>query len=120
MTTILIQIAVGVLLGLISAWAKGPTPATHQQRHRPALQARLTRRVRQAGWPLCIALALSLQCGCNLIAPDTAIYIPTGEPVRIAEDIPNVRVEVIGPAGTTIRRMTIPNGWYALPDQEQQ
>ena len=109
MTTIIIQIIIGIVLGLLSAWLKGPTPATYEQPRRPELKARLTSRVRQAGWMLAICCLMS---GCR----QTAVYIPTGEPVRIAEDLNNVQVEVIGPDGTTLRRMDIPAGWYALPD----
>ncbi len=109
MTSFIVQIIVGVILGLIMAWIKGPTPATYKQPRRPELKSRLLRKVHKAGWVLVLCCLLQ---GCR----QTAIYIPSGEPVRIAEDIPDATVEVIGPEGTVTRRITIPAGWYALPD----
>lgn len=117
MTTIIIQIIIGIVLGLLSAWLKGPTPATYEQPRRPELTERLTDSLRRSGWLPCITLALLLQSGCSLLYPQTAIYVPSGEPVRLAAPIKRARVEVIGPnRSTTIRTMTIPAGWYCLPD----
>jgi len=109
MTALLVQIAVGVVLGLIAAWIKGPTPATFEQPRRPELKSRLLHKLHGAGWVLVLCLLLQ---GCR----QTAVYIPSGEPVRITEEIKGATVEVIGPDGTVIRKMDIPAGWYALPD----
>lgn len=116
MTATLVQIAVGVILGILTALVRGPKPATHEQPRRTELKERLLSKIRRAGW--CIACATLLQ-GCGIFQPQTAIYVPSGEPVRIAEDIRGATVEVIGPDGTTLRRMDIPAGWYALPDDNQ-
>ena len=109
--TIIAQIIVGIVLGLVTLWvqAKGAAPSSVVQPRRDALRERLRQRVRTAGW----TLALLLLCGCR--AP--AIYIPPGEPVRIARPIRNATVEIILPSGqTALRTLTIPAGWYALPD----
>lgn len=111
MTSIIIQIVIGIVLGLLATCLKGPTPATYEQPRRPELKARLTSRVRQAGWMLALCLLLT---GCR----QTAIYVPSGEPVRLVDPIRRARVEVIGPSGTTIRTMDIPAGWYVLPDTQ--
>jgi len=46
------------------------------------------------------------------------ILVPEGEPVRLAEPIKS-RVWVIDSKGDSVKsqnRVTIPAGWYALPD----
>jgi len=58
-------------------------------------------------------IALLSQSGCG----SRVIYVPHGQPVRLAE---SVRVRVYAPdaSGQQIKsqnRITIPEGWYALP-----
>lgn len=109
------QIVVGVLLGLLAFWVKTQSDATASvvQPQRTELRERLRARVKQAGW--CLALAMmAMLAGCTT---PPAVYIPAGEPVRIAVTIKRASVEVMLPTGQTSRRtMDIPAGWYALPD----
>lgn len=58
-------------------------------------------------------IALASQSGCG----SRVIYVPHGQPVRLAE---SVRVRVYAPDkdGQQVRsqnKITIPEGWYALP-----
>jgi ABC-type Fe3+ transport system permease subunit len=107
----LVQIVVGLLLGLVVAWVRKTDQASVEQPRRDALRERLRKRVREAGW----ILILACLAGCGSVRP--AVYVPAGEPVRIARPIKQAVVEVMLPDGTAVeRRMTIPAGWYALPD----
>lgn len=52
-------------------------------------------------------------CGCGT----RVVYVPHGEPVRLAESV-KARVWVKGADGVSVRsknRITLPEGWYALP-----
>lgn len=47
------------------------------------------------------------------------IYVPHGEPVRLAEDV-KAKVWTVDADGKTVRsknRITIHEGWYALPKE---
>ncbi len=111
------QIIIGIVLGLLALYvkARADAPASTIQPRQPALRDRLLRRVRDAGWTIAIVATSAILSGCY--APAPAVYIPTGEPVRIARDIRHATVEILLPSGqTALRTLTIPAGWYALPD----
>ena len=111
------QIIVGVLLGLLAYWVKAKSDATASvvQPQRTALRERLRALVKKAGWCLALTVLAAWMTGCT--AP--AVYVPAGEPVRIAVTIKRATVEVMLPTGQTSRRtMDIPAGWYALPDPD--
>jgi len=47
------------------------------------------------------------------------ILVPSGEPVRLAEDV-KARVWVVDQNGNSVRsqnKVAIPSGWYALPKE---
>ena len=57
--------------------------------------------------------SMSMSAGCA----SRVIYVPHGEPVRLAESV-KARVWVLDASGKTIRsnnRIIISEGWYALP-----
>jgi hypothetical protein len=111
------QIVVGVLLGLLAYWVKSKNAATASvvQPHRPALRERLRALVKGAGWGAALIVLAAWMAGCTT----PAVYVPAGEPVRIAVTIKRATVEVMLPTGQTSRRtMDIPAGWYALPDPD--
>ena len=61
-----------------------------------------------------------LLCGVLLFAgcstTNRTVYVPDGEPVKLAADIPNADVWVLDKAGTPVRgRLTLHEGWYAAP-----
>ena len=58
-------------------------------------------------------IALASQSGCV----SRVIYVPHGQPVRLAESV-KARVYVADKDGQQIKsqnKITIPEGWYALP-----
>jgi hypothetical protein len=115
--TAVIQIVVGVLLGLFAFWVKATSDATASvvQPQRPALRERLRALVKGAGWGAALTVLAAWMAGCT----SPAVYVPAGEPVRIAKTIKLASVEVMLPTGQTSRRtMDIPAGWYALPDPD--
>lgn len=58
-------------------------------------------------------MILGLFAGCSM----RTVYIPTGDPVRLRETIPNAKVWVMDASGTPIKTtMDLPEGWYCLPD----
>ena len=114
MSSVAVQIVIGLLLGVLSYWVKtrSDTPSSVVQPRRPALRERLKKSLRRAGW------ILLLCTGCNTGKPVT--YIPAGEPVRLAQDVKRVRVEVMLPTGVLdVRIMNLPKGWYVLPDPDE-
>ncbi len=62
-------------------------------------------------WIALIALVGSCGCGTRVV------YVPHGEPVRLAESV-KAMVWVKGADGVSVRsknRITLAEGWYALP-----
>ena len=49
------------------------------------------------------------------------IYVPHGTPVRLRETVTNAKVWVKDADGKPVAgKMDIPNGWYALPLEEDE
>lgn len=62
---------------------------------------------------LIVFASMSVSCASRVI------YVPHGEPVRLAEDV-KAKVWVVDSSGKTVRsqnRITIHEGWYALPKE---
>lgn len=58
-------------------------------------------------------MSMSVSCASRVI------YVPHGEPVRLAESV-EARVWTVDASGKTVRsknRITIHEGWYALPKE---
>ena len=56
-------------------------------------------------------MSMSVSCASRVI------YVPHGEPVRLAQSV-KAKVWVVDAEGKTVRsqnRITLPEGWYALP-----
>jgi len=62
-------------------------------------------------------LALSAFAGgCGLIRSRT-VLIPPGEPVQLAEPVKaHVYIDVAGKREKSANRITLPEGWWCLPD----
>ena len=63
------------------------------------------------------ATALLLAFLTTACSPTRVIYVPHGEPVRLAEPV-KARVWVKDASGKVVKsenKITIPEGWYALP-----
>ena len=64
---------------------------------------------------VCLLALMSMSVSCA----SRVIYVPHGEPVRLAESV-EVRVWTVDASGKTVRsknRITIHEGWYALPKE---
>ena len=62
---------------------------------------------------LIVCASMSVSCASRVI------YVPHGEPVRLAEDV-KAKIWVVDASGKTVRsknRITIHEGWYALPKE---
>ena len=60
---------------------------------------------------LIVCASMSVSCASRVI------YVPHGEPVRLAESV-KAKVWVVDASGKSVRsqnRITIHEGWYALP-----
>lgn len=58
-------------------------------------------------------MSMSVSCASRVI------YVPHGEPVRLAESV-KAKVWTVDASGKTVRsknRITIHEGWYALPKE---
>lgn len=65
------------------------------------------------------ALFLIVFASMSASCASRVIYVPHGEPVRLAEDV-KAKVWVVDASGKTVRsknRITIHEGWYALPKE---
>jgi hypothetical protein len=50
----------------------------------------------------------------------TTVYVPHGDAVRLRQDVKNVKVWIKTKDGDTVPgKMTLPNGWYCLPLEEE-
>ena len=64
---------------------------------------------------VCLLALMSMSVSCA----SRVIYVPHGEPVRLAESV-KARVWVKGADGVSVRsknRITLSEGWYALPKE---
>ena len=62
---------------------------------------------------VCLLALMSMSVSCA----SRVIYVPHGEPVRLAESV-EAKVWTVDASGKTVRsknRITIHEGWYALP-----
>lgn len=65
---------------------------------------------------LALAFALLVAAGC---AGTRAVYVPYGEPVRIGRPTPTWVWAADKDGKEQLVRMTLPEGWYALPRTER-
>ena len=72
-------------------------------------------------WLLVVLVLPVLLTGCAGGSPFTrTIYVPHGTPVRLRETARDVKVWVKDESGhAVVGRMDLPEGWYALPVDEE-
>jgi len=76
----------------------------------------MTRRLMQIGILLSV---IGLIAGCGNLVKERVILIPSGEPVQLAECVDvYVYITVGGEKVKTPNRVTIPAGWWCLPDEK--
>ena len=62
---------------------------------------------------VCLLALMSMSVSCA----SRVVYVAHGEPVRLAQSV-KAKVWVVDSTGKTVRsqnRITLPEGWYALP-----
>jgi len=70
--------------------------------------------------PLLIPILLLTGCGSGSLFTRT-IYVPHGTPVRLRETVEDVKVWVKDADGQPVAgKMDLPEGWYALPLEEDE
>jgi len=74
----------------------------------------MTQRLMLTATLLCV---LGLSAGCGNLVRERVILIPSGEPVQLAECVDvYVYITVGGEKVKTPNRITVPAGWWCLPD----
>lgn len=88
-----------------------------EARRRPELRERLRRRVRDSWAPVVALLLLGPWVTLSGCVRVRTVYIPPGEPVRLAESVPDVTIWTVDADGEPVKgRVDLPEGWYCLPD----
>jgi len=73
-------------------------------------------RIRRCLLTATLTAALALSAGCELIKT-RVVMIPPGEPVQLAEPVSaHIYVQVEGRREKSENRVTLPEGWWVLPD----
>lgn len=78
--------------------------------------------MKQISRTLRLWLIVTLLCGIASVAGCVrrkVILVPAGEPVMLAEDVKaRIYIKVDGKLVKSPNRVTIPAGWWCLPDEE--
>ena len=116
--SVLIEILTAILRALIPALVQSSPDTAEDGRRDPVLKGRLDERIKatwgKAGGTAGALLCLCLLCGGCWIR---TVYVPHGEPVRLREKIRDAAVWALDADGKPVAgKMTLPEGWYALPD----
>ena len=113
MRALIIELFLKIILELFPVVRDATTDTTEESKQQPQLKKRLQDKIRCAGWvPILLSVILLSVGGCGT----HSIYVPNGEPVRLREDLDNVKVWVMTEDGPKAAEMDLPNGWYCLPD----
>lgn len=104
--TVLVQV-------VLPAWLEAVKPQYADARSDTALRNRLFKKIRSAGWTIPLLGIFLLVGGCQKIR---TVYVPSGEPVRLAQEVKDCRVWVKTDGGETLRAtFTLKEGWYVVP-----
>ena len=63
-------------------------------------------------------LLVILTFGCSTPPFSTTVYVPSGTPVRLREDICAAKIWVMVNGKAEPTTLTLKNGWYVVPDGE--
>ena len=118
-----INIIIAILRALVPALfnkIKRRQPTCEDAKRQPELKARLKDRIKKSGWK---KTQLAVVLGVILFLPGCfgtrAIYVPSGEPVRLRETVKNVKIWTLDKDGNPVAgKMNLPEGWYCLEDAE--
>lgn len=111
----IVEMVAVMLRVLIPALVRASRPQASDAMPQPELRSRLQRRIRGTWAGAVLVMCLLSVPGCF----SRTVYVPSGEPVRIRKTIRGASVWVMGADGKPVAgTMDIPEGWYALPDEE--
>ncbi len=115
--SILAYVLRAILPALIQWWSRCSIGTAEVSAPNPA-KASFQETVMNSRWgkvPMVLLLSgVVLFAGCA--AGARTVYVPDGEPVKLAADIPNADVWVLDKNGTPVRgKLTLHEGWYAAP-----
>ena len=72
-------------------------------------------------WLLAATLLAASACGGGCVHTRRTVLIPPGEPVQLAEPVDaRVYIDVDGRRVRSENRLTLPEGWWCLPDPEDE
>ena|GEM_PF-473361 len=119
--TLLLRVLFGAILRAVlpaafEAAREASRDTAEDSRPQPELRTRLQNRVR-ARWSRTGAVGVFVLCAVMLAGCGVkTVYVPDGEAVRLRQPVKRAKIWVMDADGVPRpSRMTIPEGWYALP-----
>ncbi len=115
----MLKTIITAILSFLAFWLKKETkPTMTDGITNERIKAAGAKKIKNPPKLPCIAFVLfTLVMGCN-----RTVYVPDGSVVRLRQDVKGVRVWVQTDKGWEAGKLTIPEGWYAMPltDREIQ
>ena len=110
---LIINLVIALARVIFPAMLDSAKPEHIEAMTQPKLKKQLRKQI-MGKWYITIALLIVLcASGCKLFT--RTIYVPHGEPVKLAQPLKGVAVWVMTPDGQVLTQMDIPEGWYCLP-----
>ena len=115
------KVLAAVIAGIVKVlleWAVSNWKKTAQDSNPDSkLKAKLTKAVKDARTKVIILLIVLTVTGCAT----RTIYVSDGDPVRLRQDVKNVKIWVYDLNGEPVASIiTLPEGWYCLPVPEDK
>ena len=123
MLSLLINFVVAILKVVLPMLLNRKPDTCEDAQRQPELKKRLQDRVRAKFGALVVLLALSCVAvgGAGCTQQYRTVYIPSGEPVRLREPLKDVKIWTKDKDGNNIPgKVDIPEGYYVLPDDEEE
>ena len=110
---LIINIVIALARVIFPAMLDSAKPTHIEATTQPKLKKQLRKQI-MGKWYIALALLFVIcTSGCKLFT--RTIYVPHGEPVKLAQPLKGVAVWVMTPDGQVLTQMDIPEGWYCLP-----
>jgi hypothetical protein len=115
--SILAYVLRAIVPALVQWWSERSTPTAEVSAPSDARDS-FRQKVLTSGWgkvaAVTVLCAVIFAAGCS--TNNRTIYVPDGEPVKLAADIPNADVWALDKNGTPVRgRLTLHEGWFCAP-----
>ena len=110
---LIINLVIALARVIFPAMLDSAKPEHIEAKSQPKLKKQLRKQI-MGKWYVALALLFVIcASGCKLFT--RTIYVPHGEPVKLAQPLKGVAVWVMTPDGQVLTQMDIPEGWYCLP-----